>query len=225
MKKLLIILGITATTAIFPVEHTNAQIDIVGIIKAGIKKVIMAVDLKIQRLQNKTIWLQNAQKTLENTMSTIKLDEITGWVEKQKTLYQDYFNELREVKTAISYYYRIREITSKQLQLVEAYKKAFALFKQDKHFTSKEIDYMGNVYSGILDESVKNIDQILLVITSFSTQMDDAKRLTIIDAAANAIDQNYSDLIQFNHQNISLSAKRSKDQAEIDEVRVLYGLQ
>lgn len=225
MKKLLIILGITATTAIFPVEHTNAQIDIVGIIKAGIKKVIMAVDLKIQRLQNKTIWLQNAQKTLENTMSKIKLDEITGWVEKQKTLYQDYFNELREVKTAISYYYRIREITSKQLQLVEAYKKAFALFKQDKHFTSKEIDYMGNVYSGILDESVKNIDQILLVITSFSTQMDDAKRLTIIDAAANAIDQNYNDLIQFNHQNISLSAKRSKDQAEIDEVRVLYGLQ
>ena len=41
-----------------------AQDPITLIIKEGITKVIVAVDLKIQRLQNETIWLQNAQKTL-----------------------------------------------------------------------------------------------------------------------------------------------------------------
>jgi len=225
MKKLVIILGIVSISMVLPVKQTQAQINVASIIKEGVKKVIMAIDLKIQRLQNKTIWLQNARKEVENTMSKIKLDGITTWVEKQKTLYQNYFNELRKVKTVISYYYRIREVTSKQLQLVAAYKNAVALFKQDKHFTSNEINYMTSVYSGILDESVKNLDQILLVITSFSTQMDDAKRLEIIDASADAIEQNYMDLIQFNQQNISLSLDRSKDLSEINQVRVLYGLQ
>jgi hypothetical protein len=225
MKKLVIILGIVSISMVLPVKQTQAQINVASIIKEGVKKVIMAIDLKIQRLQNKTIWLQNAQKAIENTMSKLKLDEITGWVQKQKELYQNYFDELRKVKAVISYYYRIREVTSKQLQLVAAYKNAVALFKQDKHFTSNEINYMTSVYSGILDESVKNLDQILLVITSFSTQMDDAKRLEIIDASADAIEQNYMDLIQFNQQNISLSLDRSKDLSEINQVRVLYGLQ
>jgi len=225
MKKLAIILGIVSISMVLPVKQTQAQINVASIIKEGVKKVIMAIDLKIQRLQNKTIWLQNARKEVENTMSKIKLDGITTWVEKQKTLYQNYFNELRKVKTVISYYYRIREVTSKQLQLVAAYKNAVALFKQDKHFNSNEINYMTSVYSGILDESVKNLNQILLVITSFSTQMDDAKRLEIIDASADAIEQNYMDLIQFNQQNISLSLDRSKDLSEINQVRVLYGLQ
>ena len=224
MKKLIKILGITLIVFLVSVKQTQAQIDVASIIKEGVKKVIRAIDLKIQRLQNKTIWLQNAQKSVENTMSKIKLNEITSWVERQKTLYQDYFNELRKVKTAISYYYRIREVTSKQLQLVAAYKNALALFKQDKHFTAKEINYMINVYSGILDESVKNLDQILLVVTSFSTQMDDGKRLQIIDASADSIEQNYVDLIQFNQQNILLSLHRSKDLSEINEVRTLYGL-
>ena len=224
MKKLVIILGIVSISMVLPVKQTQAQINVASIIKEGVKKVIMAIDLKIQRLQNKTIWLQNAQKAIENTMSKLKLDEITGWVQKQKELYQNYFDELRKVKAVISYYYRIREVTSKQLQLVAAYKNAVALFKQDKHFTSNEINYMTSVYSGILDESVKNLDQILLVITSFSTQMDDAKRLEIIDASADAIEQNYMDLIQFNQQNILLSLHRSKDLSEINEVRTLYGL-
>jgi len=224
MKKLIKILGITLIVFLVSVKQTQAQIDVASIIKEGVKKIIRAIDLKIQRLQNKTIWLQNAQKSVENTMSKIKLDEITSWVERQKTLYQDYFNELRKVKTAISYYYRIREVTSKQLQLVAAYKNALALFKKDKHFTAKEINYMINVYSGILDESVKNLDQILLVVTSFSTQMDDGKRLQIIDASADSIEQNYVDLIQFNQQNILLSLHRSKDLSEINEVRTLYGL-
>ena len=55
MKKILIIIGIVLSISIAPVQHTSAQIPILEIIKAAVKKVIKAVDLKIQRLQNKTI--------------------------------------------------------------------------------------------------------------------------------------------------------------------------
>src|SRR6185503_15131118 len=120
----------------------NAQDPIAAIIKAGIKKVIIAVDLKIQRLQTKTIWLQNAQKVIENAMSKLKLDQITDWVQKQKDLYEKYFDELWKVKEVLSYYHRIKEIADQQITLVKDYHKAWNGVRQDSHFTADEILYI-----------------------------------------------------------------------------------
>ena len=203
---------------------SEAQIPIADIIKQAITKVIKAVDLQIQRIQNKTIWLQNAQKTLENQMSKLKLNEISDWVEKQRKLYADYFDELWKVKSAIAYYHRVKEIIEKQVQLVNEYKSAYALFKQDKHFTPEEIKYMGKVYEGILNESVENLDQVYLVINAFATQMSDAKRLEIINGAGDKLEQNLTDLRQFNNGNKMLSLQRASEQNDIDVVRKLYGL-
>lgn len=225
MKKILIIVGIVLSTSIAPVQQTNAQIPILEIIKAAVKKVIKAVDLKIQRLQNKTIWLQNAQKTLENKMSKLKLTEISDWSKKQKELYAKYFDELWKVKIAISSYQAVRDIIKKQVQLVQEYSKAFNLSKQDKNFTADELNYMQKVYTGILDESIKNIDQIQLVLNAFATQMTDAKRLEIIHTAGDNIEQNITDLRQFNQQNITISLQRSKEKNDIDVVKKLYGLE
>jgi len=200
---------------------SHAQI---GIIKEILIKVIKAIDLAIQKQQNKVIWLQNAQKALENTMSKLKLDQITDWVNRQKELYQNYYDDLKKVKDVIAYYQRIKAITEKQVQLVEAYKRAFNLFKSDSHFTPEEIEYMGRVYSGILDASVNNLDQVYMVISSFTTTMTDEARLVIINKAADALDKNYRDLTQFNTQNKILSLHRSKDQQEVDVVKALYGI-
>ncbi len=204
MKKIIAVLVLSIGLVFLP-HKSQAQIPILDIIKAAIKKVIVAVDLEIQRIQTNTIWLQNAQKVIENTMSQLKLTDITGWVQKQKDLYANYYAELWKIKSAIAYYERVKQIITEQVALVNTYKQAFALFKQDKHFTVEETDYMYNVYSGILDQSVKNLDQIYLVINAFATQMSDAERLKIIDGAASRIDQNYSDLKEFNNNNIKLS--------------------
>jgi hypothetical protein len=203
---------------------SHAQIPISQIITEGIKKVIKAVDLQIQRLQNETIWLQNAQKKLENTMSKLKLDEISDWVERQRKLYDDYFQELWKVKAAISNYHRVKEIIEMQLHIVKEYKAAYALFKQDKNFTPEEIVYMYKVYTGILDESLKNLDQIYVVINSFATQMSDAKRMEIINASATEIQKNKDDLQRFNNQNKILSFQRAAESGEIEITKKLYGL-
>ena len=217
MKKLIIIL-------LFSTNSLYAQTGILEIIKAGIKKVIVAVDLKIQRIQNKTIWLQNAQKVLENKMSELKLSEIGDRVEKQRKLYADYFDELWKVKNTIATYQRVRDIIKRQVQMVKEYEKAYALSRQDKNFTQKEINYMYQVYSGILNESVKNLEQVQMVISAFVTQMSDAKRMEIINTASDNIEQNISDLRQFNQENIRTSLQRAKERNDIDVVKKLYGL-
>ncbi len=222
MKKLRMVV-LVCLTLLVSTHAAQAQIPIIDVIKGAAKKVIKAIDLKIQRQQNKVIWLQNAQKVLENEMSKLKLDEIKDWTQKQKDLYQNYFDELQKVKSLISYYQRIRAITDKQAMLVRSYSRAWSLFRNDTHFSAKELTYMGSVYNGILEETLKNIDQIMLVINSFKTQMTDAQRLVIINQAADRVEQNYTDLQIFNKQNALLSLQRAKSSTDVAVVKKMYG--
>jgi len=204
---------------------TAPAVPILGLVKEAIKKAIKAIDLRIQRLQNKTIWLQNAQKEIENTLSRLKLDEISDWVQKQRDLFKEYYEELMKVKSAITYYKRIREVTEKQVKLVEEYQRVWPLLQQDSHFNDGELDYMETAYSGIVAESLAGMEQIFMILESFTTQMSDAERLALINAAADSIDATYDDLMRFNRQNILLSLQRAKTKHDIERVRLFYGLQ
>jgi hypothetical protein len=216
------ILGTFILTAT-PTQEAKA-INIVAIIKQAVIKVIKAVDLMIQRLQTKTIWLQNAQKVLENKLSQLKLTEIAQWTEKQRQLYKKYYDELWQVRKTLATYHRIATILQRQKQIVDQYKFTWQMINQDEHFTKSELDYMYSVYTGILNEGVYNLDEIMLVINSYKTQMSDAKRLDIINKAGDKIEQNYQDLQQFNNQNIRLSINRAKDENEVITIKKLYGL-
>ena len=226
IRKIVMVMFLTVVclTVTPPSQEAQGAIAIAKIIKEAVKKVIKAVDLMIQRLQNKTIWLQNAQKVLENKLSELKLTEIAQWTEKHRKLYQNYYDELWKVKNALAAYQRIRQIMDKQVRIVDEYKRAWNLVRKDKSFTEAEIDYMYRVYKGILNESVRNLDQLILVINSFKTQMTDAQRLAIIMQSGDRIEQNLVDLLEFNMNTYQLSLSRAKTQYEIDRVKKLYGL-
>lgn len=224
MKKLTTIIAMLLLLSM-PAHRSQAQIPIIDLITGAIKKAIKAMDLQVQRQQNKVIWMQNAQKVMENKMSKLKLDEISGWVEKQRKLYDDYFKELWKVKAILSTYSKVKEIIGRQLRLVEEYKHTWNLLRQDDNFSPNELDEMYRVYSGILDESVKNMDQLLLVTNSFQTQMTDGQRLELIQATGVRIEKNLSDLRSFNNRNIGLSLSRAESRGEIQFLRKWYGLQ
>ena len=218
------IIGLCLTLGFtFPI-YADAQFIIADVIKLVIKKVINAIDLAVQQVQNKTIVLQNAQKELENVMSKLQLDDISSWVEKQRKLYEDYYNELWQVKQVIADYDKVKDIVKLQSRIVSEYTRAYGLFKQDKHFTPDELDHMFQVYTGILNESLKNVDQVLLVVNALITQMDDAGRMEIINKAATGIQKNYSDLQRFNQQNVQLSLERGAEMNDIETVKQLYGI-
>ena len=219
----MVVLSLSGTTILVALPSgASAQLAIAEVIKAGVKKVIKAIDLKVQRLQNQTIWLQNAQKVVENQLSKFKLTEISDWTESQKKLYSGYYEELQKVRGMIKTYQRIKDLTSTQGEILKEYQWAAGLFRRDKHFSTDELAHIEDVYKGILDESVKNLDQIFIVINSFKTQMSDAARLELIDVAAGKMEQNYADLKQFNQQNITLSIQRAKSELEIKTLKHVY---
>ncbi|WP_276484737.1 conjugal transfer protein TraI [Paraflavitalea pollutisoli] len=222
MKKGICVFLLCVVVTIYPTQKSHAIIW--EAVRKALIAAIKAADLAVQRLQNKTIWLQNAQKTLENTLSKVKLDEISSWIEKHKDQYAQYYDELRKVKQAISGYTKVKAVMQQQLAIVDEYKAALRLFRQDQHFTKEEIDFMVQVYSGILDHSVKNLDQLFLVVNSFNTEMTDGKRLTIINSVSAAIGQNLADLRMFNAENAQLSLQRAKDEIEAKRIKEIYGI-
>lgn len=215
MKKFVIYLLLAMAT------HAQAQIPIVGTV---VKKVIKAIDLKIQRLQNETIWLQNAQKQIENQLSKIRLGQIAGWTGDQEKLYSGYYNELWQIKSYISDYQRIKNLAVKQAALVSQYQQAWSLFSGDKHFTVDELSHIQQVYTGILDASLKNLDELMQVASAGRTQMNDADRLELINKAGDHLDENYNDLKQFNAQNQVLSLRRAADMNELQTLKNYYGI-
>ena len=224
MKNKLTAIGLSLILVSALPASVDAQFAIADVVKLVIKKVINSIDLAVQQLQNKTIVLQNAQQELENLMSKWQLDEISGWVEKQRELYEAYYQELWQVKQIISGYDRVKTIISLQTEMVTEYRKAYGLFQQDKHFTPEELDHMFQVYTGILDESLKNVSRVLLVVNALATQMDDASRLNIIDQAAAGIQKNFNDLRRFDNQNLQLSLERALESNDLETVKKLYGI-
>jgi hypothetical protein len=217
MKKILLVLCFI----IGSVQAGHSQVVILEVIKA----VINAADLVIQQVQNETIVLQNAEKEITNVMSKLQLDDITDWVQKQKDLYEEYYNELAAVKDLISGYDKLKNLVNMQAAIVSQYQSAYGLSKQDKHFTATELAYMLNIYSGIVDQSLKNLDQALMVVSSLTTSMTDAARMNIIENASKGMQKNYDDLKRFNSQNIELSLQRGKAEGDVESVKALYGLE
>ncbi|WP_242917465.1 conjugal transfer protein TraI [Pontibacter liquoris] len=222
MKKLFLLLVLAGILA--PWQRAQAQVPVAEVIKAGVVKVIRAVDLQIQRQQNKVIWLQNAQKALENAMAQLQLEEITDWTEKQRALYQAYYAELYQVKSLVSGYRQIRDMARLQAQLLADYQRVWPLLRQDDSFTLAERAYMAQVYAGILAQSARHMDQVLLVVEDLATQMDDAARLELIRAAAGELAATYNDLQLFNRQNLQLRMQRAGDRQAVAAVKRLYGL-
>jgi len=209
---------------LLPNANARAQIPIGEIIKAAVNKVIIATDLKIQRFQTRTIVLQNAERAAENVMQQLQLGEIAGWVRRQQDLFSGYYQELWTVRTVLADYRRVKDIIARQARLVADYRQAYAAIRGDPHFSADELRHIYAVYDGILQQSVTNIDQLIQVITSWLTQMDDAGRLQLIDEADDQVTSQSDALRRFTQENILTASQRAKDRQDLDFIRSLYGI-
>ncbi|GGF44157.1 conjugal transfer protein TraI [Echinicola rosea] len=197
---------------------------ILEIIKQGVKKVIKAIDLKIQRLQNQTIWLQNAQKVLENAMTKLELEGIGNWSEKQRAQYGGLFDELWKVKQVLSQYQRVRDMAQKQAAIVREYQKAWQVLSQSTLLTTAERDAMAATYANILEESVQNLQHLTDVLTAYSIQMGDAERLEIIYRTDKKVQENLNELRSFNSRNFQVLRAREYYPSSNAPIKSLYDL-
>lgn len=217
-------LGLPAFIALLMILPNTADAQLLEIIQAATKKVIRQIDLKVQKMQNKTIWLQNAQKVLENKMAELKLKEISNWTQKQRDLFKGYYEELSKVKAAIVTYSKVKQVISQQVQIAGEYKETYNLIKENKQFTVSEKAYIYKIYTGMIDESLKHLDELYMVVNPGTMQMTDAKRMELVEAVSVKMQRCLDDLRKFNNHNKQLSQQREKLGNENKTLKRIHGL-
>ncbi len=138
-------------------------------------------------------------------------------------LHKNFLDALMEVSPVVKKYKRIADIINYQLLIVKQYKKAFQQFKDDGTFTPQEINYIAKVYSNLFNESIKNLDELFMVITSGQLRMSDDERMQAIDKIYDRIEDQFSFLQDFNSSTAYLSLQRKSEQTEIDMSRKILG--
>lgn len=151
-------------------------------------------------------------------------DNVKGIASGSFDLHNAFINGLYAVNPAVKKYQRIPDIIHYETAILQEYKSSYSQFKQDGHFNPNEIDYMGNVYSNLVNKSVENINELIMVTTANKTQMSDDERLQAIDRIFYDIQDKYVFLKSFNNSTKMLALQRARQQGDINMTKALYGI-
>lgn len=139
-------------------------------------------------------------------------------------LHEAFLDGLLEVGPAVKRYKRIAEIVDFQLKLVSEYRAAFAQFQSGKYFNKDELDYMGRVYARLINQSIKNLDALTMVVTAKKMRMSDDERLAAIDKIHEEMQDKLVFLRHFNSTAATLGLQRAKDLVEVETSTQLNGV-
>lgn len=139
-------------------------------------------------------------------------------------LHKLFLDALLEASPTVKRYYKIPKIVSCQIALMRDYRKALDRFRQSGQFSPQELSYFSRVYSNLLDQSLRNLDELATVITSGKLRMSDDERLKAIDRIDADMEQKVLFLKGFNSQATLLAVQRQKEQLGIERVRILKDL-
>lgn len=217
MKRIILVLAFC-----FCVSAT-ADAQVIFIIKYITSKIIKAIDLKVQQLQNEAINLAVLQKQLENNFSQNSLSQIASWEQKQKDLYAGYFDELTKVKNAIAFTSRISETMQKQKQVVTDTRKTLQSIYTDNHFTAAEVQQLVSECESILTQSAANLSVMLETVSSGKFTMSDGERMTRLMEIADDEETQEAKLNGWLQKIRDLSVSREKSAVEIQNIKKLYG--
>lgn len=140
------------------------------------------------------------------------------------SLHEVFLDGLMAVNPAVKNYRKVADIISNQVRIVSEYKSAFNRLKSSGFLNSAELDYIGKVYGNLTDQSLKNLDALLMVVTASKLRMSDAERLQAIDHLYDEGVDQLSFLRAFNNRANVLLLQRQKEQRDIESVRIWQGL-
>ena len=170
--------------------------------------------------------LRQLEEILDNMYKGYKIlsqgyNRIKGIAEGNYKLHQLFLDGLLGVNPNVRKYKRIPQIIAYQQLLVKEYKRAFNRFKDDGHLTADEIRYVTNVYEHLIKQSLRNLEELTMIITASKLRMSDDERLIAIDRIFFDMVDKASFLRQFNNSTQLLIIQRAKEKSEVDALRKL----
>ena len=174
---------------------------------------------KLAQLKNILTDLKKGYEIISGGYNTIK-----NISEGNFNLHQSFLNSLLEVSPAVKKYKRVVDIIDAQIRLVSEYKSAFKQLKRSGEFIPSEIEYIGNVYLNLFNQSVENLGDLANILTANKLRMSDDERLTAIDDIWREVSSELTFLRHFNNQTKILALQRAKDDKDITTMDQMYNV-
>lgn len=171
--------------------------------------------------------LQQLEEILDNMYKGYKIltkgyNTIKDIAEGNFNLHQVFLDGLFAVNPSVRNYKRIPYIIQYQQYLVKEYKRAFSRFKNDPNLTVREIQYLENVYDYLFKQSLRNLDELLMIITATKLRMSDEERLQAIDRIYLDMENKLVFLKVFNSSTQTMIIQRARERQDVETLQKLY---
>ena len=174
---------------------------------------------KLAQLKEILTGLYNSYEVLHSGYTAIK-----NISEGNFSLHQQFLDKLQQVSPLVRKYKKVGDIVRYQITILKEYKLAYNRFKSDRNFGASELRYLSAVYRNLFDQSLKNIDALLTVLTASKLRMSDDERLERIDKLFDDMQDKLSFLRHFNKNTNLLAIQRVKEKNDIIAMQNIYGI-
>jgi len=178
--------------------------------------------LDIQKLSELKSILQDMYKSYQ--IIDKGYTDIKNIAEGNFNLHKLFLDGLLAVSPTVKNYQKVVDIISTQQQIIKEYKSASRLFNSGNIFSTQELNYIGQVYNNLFNLSLKDLDELAMVMTDSELRMSDAERLSAIDRIDKGMQDKLSFLRSFNNNTSVQALQRAREQNDIGTIRSLYGI-
>lgn len=136
-------------------------------------------------------------------------------------LHVGFIDSLKIVNPQIKKWAKVAGIIAMQLHIIKTSKQALIAVRESAQFTPDELDYCKNVFDHLIEECMRCIDELLMVITSGELEMTDDDRLSRIDQIYSDMQDKFSFTGSFSNEMSTLAVQRLSEQIEINYARTI----
>ena len=200
MKKILI-LTILITLLMIPVKSMGQS--------AEIQQLILNIE-KLSQFKKILSDMKKGYELLSGGYKTVK-----DMTEGNFSLHKTFLDALMQVSPAVKNYKRVAEIVEYQISIVKESRNGMNRFIKSGSFSGQEINYFEKVYGNLLNQSLRNLDELTMIITADKLRMSDDERLKAVDDIYEQMQDKLLFLRNFNTTSNVLALQRSKEKKDV----------
>lgn len=140
------------------------------------------------------------------------------------TLHKTFLDALMQVSPVVKNYKRVGDIINYQILLVKESKTTFNRFSKSQNFSQQEVVYFEKVYGNLLNQSLRNLDELLTIVTTNKLRMSDDERLQAIDKIYIDMEDKLLFLRNFNASSNVLALQRARESNDVNTAKGIRDL-
>lgn len=182
---------------------------------AEIQQLILNIE-KLSQFKKILSDMKKGYELLSGGYKTVK-----DMTEGNFSLHKTFLDALMQVSPAVKNYKRVADIVNYQISIVKESRNGMNRFIKGGNFSGQELSYFEKVYGNLLNESLRNLDELTMVITADKLRMSDDDRLKAVDDIYEQMQDKLLFIRNFNASSNVLALQRAKEKNDVDASRAL----